>query len=161
MEHLVMRGHWHPSADEFKQTHRRLLDDLYDQVREITAESREVLQKLHERNIPMAVVSNFYGNLQVVLQEMKLTSFFVKIIDSAVVGIRKPNPQIFVQAQDAFADISPSDILVVGDSMKNDIFPALSLGYQAALYAGETWDDNGLPASLPNNCFRLDTLQQL
>ena len=89
MENLTMQRCWQPTADEFKQIHRRILDELYGQVRETMNESREVLYQLQNRQVPMVLVSNFYGNLSVVLKEMNIENYFLDVIESAVVGIRK------------------------------------------------------------------------
>ena len=66
----------------------------------ITAHSAEVLDELHKR-YPMALVSNFYGNIACVLREFGLEKFFLDIVESAVVGIRKPDPKIFTLGVEA------------------------------------------------------------
>ena len=94
MEHLCTQGAWDASEDDFKKKHQAVLDDLYGEVKRITAHSAEVLAELHKR-FPMVLVSNFYGNIACVLREFGLEKFFLDIVESAVVGIRKPDPKIF------------------------------------------------------------------
>lgn len=94
MEHLCTQGAWDASEEEFKQKHQAVLEDVYAEVVATTAHSAEVLTQLSER-FPMVLVSNFYGNIECVLQEFGLRKFFPRIVESAVVGIRKPDPRIF------------------------------------------------------------------
>ena len=94
MEHLCTQGAWDASEEEFKQKHQAVLEDVYAEVLATTAHSAEVLTQLSER-FPMVLVSNFYGNIERVLQEFSLRKFFPRIVESAVVGIRKPDPRIF------------------------------------------------------------------
>ncbi|MBR0527338.1 MAG: HAD family hydrolase [Prevotella sp.] len=94
MEHLCTHGAWDASEEEFKQKHQAVLEDVYAEVLATTAHSAEVLTQLSER-FPMVLVSNFYGNIECVLQEFGLRKFFPRIVESAVVGIRKPDPRIF------------------------------------------------------------------
>lgn len=84
----------------FKKIHQQLLFHLYDEVRQTVAESKAVLTQLAE-TYPMVLVSNFYGNVETVLHEMHLNHLFSHVIESAVVGIRKPDPQIFQLAVEA------------------------------------------------------------
>ena len=85
-----------------------------------------LLKKLHN-DYRLALVSNFYGNLSAVLDDFDLKNCFDTVIESACVGIRKPSPAIFSLALDTL-QLSPAEAIVVGDSYKNDIAPALSLG---------------------------------
>ena len=89
--------------------------------------SRHVLDILYKR-YPLILVSNFYGNLNSVLLNFSLSAYFTDIIESAQVGIRKPDPAIYGLLLERHPGLQPEDVLVVGDSMKNDILPAQSLG---------------------------------
>ena len=62
--------------------------------REVLARSAGVLGRLRPK-YSMVLVSNFYGNLHTVLQDAALLPLFDCVIESAVVGVRKPNPAIF------------------------------------------------------------------
>src|SRR5258708_37335967 len=53
------------------------------------AHSREVIGPLKSR-FKMGIVSNFYGNLDRILEEAKLDQFFSAVADSSRVGIFKP-----------------------------------------------------------------------
>lgn len=112
-------------------------DYCYDAAKNSIADARPVLDALYER-YPMVLVSNFYGNVESVLEDFDLRSYFRSIIESAVVGVRKPDPQIFRLGVDALG-LRPEEVLVVGDSYKKDIVPAESLGCHVAWLKGKGW----------------------
>ena len=100
-------------------------------------EARPMLEQLHER-YPMMLVSNFYGNIDEVLRDYGIRHLFKGIIESAVVGVRKPNPTLFRLGVDAL-ELDPSEVLVVGDSLRKDIEPAEQLGCQVLWLKGKGW----------------------
>ena len=125
----------------------KVLDDLYALTQKQTAASREVLLKLRE-TATLALVSNFYGNLDTVLQEFHLDNIFDVVVESAAVGVRKPDPAIYRLAltelecnHNCQLPILNSQLTVVGDSMKNDIQPAKELGLYTIQISGEPWDN--------------------
>jgi len=139
MEYLVSKGYWYDSPLEHSLRHAGVLDDLYGQVRAETARSREVLERLRGK-YPLVLVSNFYGNITVVLREFGLDGIFSDIIESAAVGVRKPDPRIFALGVEALG-MSPDEVTVVGDSLAKDIIPAKSLGCHTVWIKGEAWED--------------------
>ncbi len=163
MEYLFTHRWWTADKKEFTRVHLVILEDLYADVRRHVAQSRLVLNELRER-CPLVLVSNFYGNIGSVLFEMELDGLFSRVVESAAVGIRKPDPRLFQLAIDAFCQAeaaapSPSEIMVVGDSLRNDIEPARSLGCQATWLKGEGWRDEPSDESLPTHV--ITELQQL
>ncbi len=119
--------------------HDRLLQQLYGRVQQQLSVSRTVLCKLGEGST-LALVSNFYGNLSAVLQEFDLAGLFSCVVESAAVGVRKPDARIFRLALDAL-HLSPAEATVVGDSYDNDILPAHLLGCRTVWLCGEQWTD--------------------
>jgi putative hydrolase of the HAD superfamily len=111
-----------------------------------------VLATLAER-YPMQLVSNFYGNVDEVLRDFDIRRYFNGIIESAVVGVRKPDARIFLLGCVALG-LQPEEVLVVGDSLKKDILPARSIGCQTAWIKGRGWtaDEDAAtdPAQIPN-----------
>lgn len=112
-------------------------DYCYASARACTAEAAPVLDRLAGR-FPMVLVSNFYGNIDAVLRDMDLRSYFRGIVESAVIGIRKPDPRIFAVGC-VVLDLPSTDVLVVGDSLSKDIRPARSLGCSTAWIKGRQW----------------------
>ena len=102
-------------------------------------EARPMLEQLNER-YPMMLVSNFYGNIDEVLRDYGIRHLFKGIIESAVVGIRKPNPTLFRLGVDAL-ELPPEQVLVVGDSLRKDIEPAEQLGCHVLWLKGKGWTD--------------------
>lgn len=119
---------------------KKLTDDLYAITCRETAKSREVLLQLKQQ-YPMVLVSNFYGNIATVLKEFKLDGIFDTIIESAVVGVRKPDPQIFTLGVEALG-MQPDEVMVVGDSMDKDIIPAGKAGCHTVWFKGEGWTND-------------------
>ena len=102
-------------------------------------EARPMLEQLQE-HYPMMLVSNFYGNIDEVLRSYGIRHLFKGIIESAVVGVRKPNPTLFKLGVDAL-EMDPDEVLVVGDSLRKDIEPAEQLGCQVLWLKGKGWTD--------------------
>jgi len=119
----------------------RLAPDIarrcYAAAKECVEEARPVLEQLAAK-FPMVLVSNFYGNVEAVLKDFDLRRYFGAIIESAVVGVRKPDPAIFALGVKAL-DMPAENVLVVGDSYRKDILPARSLGCATAWLKGKGW----------------------
>lgn len=90
--------------------------------------ARPVLEEL-KKSYTLLLVSNYYGNIAQIVSDLGIASYFKTITDSTIVGVRKPDPALWQLAIDG-AGFRPEEVLVVGDSMKNDILPGISLGCQ-------------------------------
>ncbi len=93
--------------------------------------SCEVLQSLQGK-YELGVISNFTGNLEVILREFQLRSFFDSVTESFYAGCSKPDPKIF-QIALASQKFAPEQCVYVGDNPVNDISPAKKLGWKAVL----------------------------
>ena len=96
-------------------------------------------------NYPLVLVSNFYGNIHTVLREYGMDHLFDNVIESAVVGVRKPDARIFTLGVDALA-LQPHEVVVVGDSYDKDIVAAKNAGCQTVWIKGEGWTDEEIDA---------------
>ncbi|MGO9060702.1 MAG: HAD family hydrolase [Candidatus Binataceae bacterium] len=96
-------------------------------------QSRATLAKLASR-YKIGVVSNFYGNLQAVLEEAGLAPFVQAAIDSSRVGVFKPDPAIYLAAL-ARLDARPHETAMIGDSLGKDCVPARQLGLRTVWLA--------------------------
>src|SRR5450432_380979 len=93
---------------------------------------REALTRLRAAGLKLAVVSNSEGTIEQMLIEIDLRDLFDTVVDSAVVGVTKPEPRIFQIALDRLG-VSPAEALMVGDSPSADIGGAQNAGVRAAL----------------------------
>lgn len=107
-------------------------------AKNLIRKEKSILSQLHEK-YPMVLVSNFYGNIHAVLKDFELLGLFDDIIESAVVGIRKPDPAIFTLGVKRLK-FEPSEIVVIGDSYKKDIVPATINGCKTIWLKGLAWD---------------------
>ena len=148
MEYLCTSGAWQADEAEFTRGHKAVLEDVYSKVVEVTSHSREVLSQL-AASYPMVLVSNFYGNISHVLEEFHLSEFFKDIVESAVVGVRKPDHRIFLLGVEALG-LKPEECIVVGDSFYKDIEPAKRAGCQAVWFKGEGWTEQQYDETLPD-----------
>lgn len=104
-----------------------ILGTCYNKVvKHISTVSKPALERIQ---LPMVLVTNFYGNMHTVLQEFSLDHLFKDVIESAVVGVRKPDPQIFRLGVAALG-LEPQETVMIGDSLDKDILPAQSIGCQ-------------------------------
>ena len=111
------------------------------------AHSREVVAALKSR-FRMGVVSNFYGNLDRVLEEAKLDRFFAIVADSSRIGIFKPELGIY-QAALKKLQCAPESVAMIGDSLPKDCAPARKLGMRTVwLCTGPRPDEDSADANV-------------
>jgi putative hydrolase of the HAD superfamily len=103
-------------------------------------ESLNALRGLHEAGTPMGVVSNASGQIAEVLARSGVCQVgdgpstpMRVIIDSHLVGVAKPDPQIFEFALEVFADLDRARIAYVGDSVTMDVGGARAAGLHPIL----------------------------
>jgi len=125
------------STDVIEDKAKEIAKYCYEFARTCVNEARPVLEKLSEK-YPLQLVSNFYGNVDEVLRDFDIRKYFNGVIESAVVGVRKPDARIFMLGCVALG-LDPEQVLVVGDSLKKDILPARSLGCKTAWIKGRGW----------------------
>lgn len=116
-------------------------------------ENRQVLEHLKQAGYPMVLVSNFYGNINQVLKDAEIDGYFNDVIESAVVGVRKPNPAIFALGVCAL-DLPASQVLVVGDTYGKDIIPAHKLGCHTLWIKGLQWEEKKVDESIPDGIIK-------
>lgn len=126
-----------------------IAEGCYEKVLATLCVTRGVVEKL-SAHYPLVLVTNFYGNMPVVLREFALDRFFGTIVESSVVGLRKPDPALFALGVKSLA-LPAENVLVVGDSYRKDIFPAHSLGCSTAWIKGLCWEEETpLPDASPD-----------
>lgn len=128
----------------------------YESAKNKVEEAKPVLELLSSM-YPLALVSNFYGNVESVLKDFELLKYFSKVIESAVVGIQKPDPRIFEVGIEALG-LTPEETVVVGDSFRKDIEPAEKLGCQVIWIKGKCWSEEEDAQTHPNIVMSLNDI---
>ncbi len=134
--HLVETGRWTIGEARRRQAADSVADYCYAYARRTTGVSRRVLERLRP-HYDMVLVTNFYGNIGAILRDFALP-FFSHVVESSVVGVRKPDPAIFRMGVEATGG-RPEEVLVIGDSYAKDIVPAKSIGCATVWLKGEGW----------------------
>lgn len=147
------------SSEEIELHTELLATSCNDVVLSKMEQTRRILERL-SAHYPMVLVSNFYGNISSVLQTYELSNYFRQIIESAIVGIRKPNPEIFALGINALG-LTPNEVLVVGDSYSKDIQPAHTLGCRTAWLKGQGWNNNDEPSDSSCADFIISELSEI
>ena len=115
--------------------------------------ARETLGVLRERGYRLGVISNADGRVRKLLEEAGLATHLEIILDSAHVGVEKPDPRIFLAATEALGHL-PSSCAYVGDVYEIDILGARSAGLRAILIGSSS-------VGAPDPVERVETLSGL
>ena len=126
----------------------KVADSCYEYVLDILQVTRPVVEELSKK-YKLVLVSNFYGNIQTILKDFGLLDFFDEIIESSVVGVRKPDPAIYRLGVDAMGFVA-KNVLVGGDSFSKDVVPAKAVGCRVAWLKGEGWGGEVIDESVPD-----------
>lgn len=148
MDFLAESGKMSESKDKLYNYAKQVTDLCYQYVLDVLSVTRPVIENLSKK-YPLVLVSNFYGNINTILEDFKLISFFNDIIESSVVGVRKPDPAIYQLGVDAIG-LNAENVLVVGDSFSKDVVPAKTVGCQVAWLKGEGWGGEVIDENLPD-----------
>lgn len=139
VEALCAAGAWHATTEERSKAVGEIADFCNNYVLRNLETTRRVLDAVSGGH-RLVLVTNFYGNMHAVLRAYNLLRYFSGIIESAVVGVRKPDPAIYRLGLEA-AGSRPEETLAVGDSYGKDIVAATSLGCHAVWLRGQGWDN--------------------
>jgi len=90
------------------------------------------LSRLHDEGYRLGLISNFEQWLEERLIELEVGRLFDVTVISGFVMIEKPDPAIYELALQR-ARVEPARAVHVGDSMINDVEPAVSVGMHAVL----------------------------
>ncbi len=116
-------------------------------------DAEPVLRELARRGLRLGVVSNADGRVRAQLERAGLAPFFAVIIDSAEVGVSKPDPAIFRMAA-ARLGVAPAEAVYVGDIYQVDVAGARAAGMRGLWLA---------PAGAPGGDFpeRIERLSDI
>jgi len=95
----------------------------------IFPESKEVVLELFRRGYRLGLVSNTISSVETpqLLNELELTGCFETVILSCVVGMRKPDPAILLEATRRM-DIDPAKCAYIGNLLHRDVKPSREAG---------------------------------
>lgn len=147
-QYLVEKG-WLDAAEyPVEKSARLIAEGAFAYARETVGMALKIVEKLKKKH-KLVLVSNFYGNIHAVLKEFGLLCSFEKVIESSVVGVRKPDPAIFALGVEAMG-YAPEEIVVVGDSYAKDMVPAHKVGCKTVWLKGIGWEKENEPEWLPD-----------
>ncbi len=136
-EYLIAAGY-----ELDKTLAHKIAFDGYSLAKSTVEQVKPLLTSLNEK-YPIVMVSNFYGNLKSVLADFGILSYFQSVVESAVVGVRKPDSAIYALGVTKMG-LPAQEILVVGDSYSKDMVPAKAVGCQTLWLKGQTWGEDKL-----------------
>ena len=96
----------------------------------IYPEAIEVLEALRDRDIELAILSNWDARLHTVLDGSGLGEYLPNRFISAELGWEKPDPAIYRHVAEILR-LPPGSLLSVGDDPKNDVEGPRKAGWQA------------------------------
>ncbi len=113
------------------------LNELWRQatgIREVFAETREVLVELFRHGYRIGIVSNTVSSTETpgFLRQLEISGIPEAVLLSGNVGIRKPDPEILLQATRRMG-IEPAKCAYVGDRHDRDVLAANKAGFSTTV----------------------------
>jgi HAD superfamily hydrolase (TIGR01662 family) len=99
-------------------------------LRVMVPNGKEVIIELHRRGYTLGIISNVITSQEIPdwLEADGLSQYFQSVILSSVLGIRKPDPAIYLEAARR-AGVDPQHCVYVGDNLKRDITGTRKAGF--------------------------------
>lgn len=108
----IIQAHWRP----------------YIQSVRVRRGVKKLLKYLKKMELKLGIVANIWsGGMNPVLEKIGIEKFFDTTVASIDVGFKKPDPKIFHLALDHL-ELSPEEVIMVGDNPRTDIQGAHNLG---------------------------------
>ncbi len=120
----------------------KVFDELYDTFAsasrwQLAADALPTLKELSTRGYRLAILSNADSRFRQVFKEMGLAGLVEAIFISGEIGWEKPDLRIFRHVEKTL-NLSPPQILHIGDSPRHDAEGAANAGWQYRLLKHET-----------------------
>ena len=110
----------------------------------------EMLEELKNNKIALGMITNGYGQFQMDnIKALNIEKYFDVILVSEWEGIKKPDPQIFMNALEKL-NVEPSDSLFIGDHPENDVRAAQNVGMKIIWKKDNQWTDVEADAIIDN-----------
>jgi putative hydrolase of the HAD superfamily len=94
----------------------------------------QVLKRLRRR-YRLGVITNYYGNAEVILREAGFGSILEMVLDSTRIGVSKPDQALFTTALSRLG-LQAEQAVFIGDSYERDMVPAHRLGMKTVWIPG-------------------------
>jgi HAD superfamily hydrolase (TIGR01509 family) len=104
------------SPAEAEETYERMLDPVSWRP---YPDTRAALERLRDKGVPVAVVSNIPWDIRTVFRANGVEDLVDEYVLSYVEGVMKPDPKIFLTACQRLG-IEPADALMIGDNEEAD-----------------------------------------
>jgi putative hydrolase of the HAD superfamily len=120
-----------PGMDDF----HRVYDEGYGRERRATPGSVEALERFRNDGVSLGILTNGKQAIQEdKLRIIGLEWMIPNLLTAERAKATKPDPRIYVWAL-AQTGLDPENVVMVGDSVENDVEAALRCGLSAVLYA--------------------------
>ncbi len=116
-------------GDEGRRYASGLVEGFCTMTEEGWAAARACFERLGGR-ARLGVVSNFYGNLDTLLEEAGLRPHLSVVVESIHVGVAKPDRWIYGIALERLG-LEPAEVVMVGDNFERDVRVAKQVGMGA------------------------------
>lgn len=95
---------------------------------------KEVVVELHRRGYTLGIISNLITSREIPdwMEADGFTPYFKAVVLSSVLGKRKPDPEVFLEAARQ-AGVGPERCVYVGDNPKRDVIGARQAGFGAVV----------------------------
>ncbi len=130
--------------------HRRLFERLWDHFAQprhwqLLPGVKELWPRLHRAGYRLAVASNFDRRLEAICRGKPPLHLARVVFTCSALGVRKPAVRFFQQIARRL-ELPPQGCLMVGDTLRADVLPALQAGWQAVWLRRETASEADSPA---------------
>ena len=98
--------------------------------RVVVDDGREVVEELQRRGYTLGIISNLIGTREIPewLETENFKPYFKSVVLSSMLGIRKPDPAIYLEAARS-AGVEPARCAYVGDNLKRDVTGTRAAGF--------------------------------
>src|SRR5207249_3735447 len=134
MVQLLRRALGHEPEDSLVEEAIKMIVSARAENAVVFPDSKPLLEKLSKRKIMLGIISNVSSHEVAVeiLRKVGLLEYFDRVVTSAFVGIRKPDPGIFLYALMQFK-LQSREAVIVGDSERHDVWGGRITGMKTVL----------------------------
>ncbi len=115
----------------FQKSVNELANEFVQEATKYIQHHLPTLIALHEKQLSLIIITNGYGSLEMWCKPLGLSAVIDSVIDSGVIGVRKPDKRIFNLAVERLG-VNRNRILHIGDNLRTDIYGANQAGLQSA-----------------------------